>query len=159
MSNRELASEIELTLNQLRDCWNSLALDSIRELWVKENPEPLYLPEEAGDFLTSWAAIESYWQTTKNTVSKMRMRVWDLNARYLEPDLASAWYRMHWNATVAGYEEPVGGENRVSALLRRTPVGWRFCQYVEAPLAPMIYLRRLYALDVDADFDDEGATG
>lgn len=155
MSNGELVSEIELTLNELRDRWNGLALDSIGDLWVQDEQAPLYLPEEASGFLTSWAAIEGYWNTTKETVSRMRMRTWDLEARYLEPDLASAWYRMHWNATVAGYDEPVGGENRVSALLRRTPAGWRFCQYIEAPLAPMIYLRRLYALDVDADYDDD----
>lgn len=153
MSDRNLVSEIKPTLDQLRTCWNSLELEGIRALWVSGEAEPLYLPEEADNFLTTWAAVEKYWQETTRTIGRMHMRIWDLEAKYLESSLASVWYRMHWNATVAGYDEPVGGENRVSALLRHTPEGWRFCQYVEAPLAPMIYLRRLYALDVDQDFD------
>ncbi len=30
--------------------------------------------------------------------------------------------------------------------------GWRFCRYAEAPLAPILYMRKLYENSVDPNF-------
>ena len=53
---------------------------------------------------------------------------------------------------MVGQDKPVGGDLRVTAVFRKTPAGWRLFHYVEAPLAPIIYVRRLYQGQVDADF-------
>ena len=88
----------------------------------------------------------------ERTISRLSMRIWDLKAKPLGPDLAVAVYRMHWNGDVTAYGTALGGENRVTALFRRRNDRWYLCHYVEAPLAPMLYMQRLYALDVDAEF-------
>ena len=55
-------------------------------------------------------------------------------------------------AVAEGYEKPVGADNRAVALFRKLPEGWRICRYVEAPLAPILYMRKLYENSVEADF-------
>ena len=144
--------EIEDLLAALTMRWNGLELQRIRELWDPDEQEPYYLPEESEDPLIGWDAIEAYWRKTQATISRLSMRTWDVQAKLIGPDLAVALYQMHWNGEVEGYPKPMGGDNRVTALFRKTPAGWRFFHYVEAPLAPMIYFRRLYELDADEDF-------
>lgn len=147
-----LTREIEAVLEQLARRWNRMELSAIRELWHPDETQPFYLPEESEELLDSWEAIEAYWANTKATISRLSMRTWDVQAKLLAPDLAVAVYRMHWNGDVTGYPAPLGGDNRVTAAFRRHAETWRFCHYVEAPLAPMLYLRRLYELDVDQAF-------
>lgn len=147
-----LVNEIEEVLAKLESRWRSMELSSIRELWDPEETQPFYLPEESEQLLASWEEIEAYWAKTRATISRMSMRTWDVTAKLLQPDLAVAVYRMHWNGEVTGYPKPLGGDNRVTAILRRRDGVWRFCHYVEAPVAPILYLRRLYELDVDPDF-------
>jgi hypothetical protein len=149
-----LIREIETVLEQLTQRWNRMDFSAIRELWDPEESEPYYLPEESQQLLASWDAIEAYWANTKATISRLSMRIWDVQAKLLAPDLAVAVYRMHWNGEVTGYPAPLGGDNRVTAIFRRSGETWRFCHYIEAPLAPLLYLKRLYELDVDRDFLD-----
>ena len=152
-----LTRDIEGVLEQLTERWNRMDFSAIRELWDPDESEPYYLPEESEELLASWDAIETYWANTKATISRLSMRIWDVKAKLLAPNLAVAVYRMHWNGAVTGYPAPLGGDNRVTAIFRRCGDTWRFCHYIEAPLAPMLYLRRLYELDVDSEFLDNNA--
>lgn len=146
------AQEIESVLKSLTERWNALELQRIRDLWDPDEAEPYYLPEESENALIGWEAIEAYWRQTQATITRLSMRTWDVQAKVIAPDVAVALYQMHWNGEVEGYPKPLGGDNRVTALFRNKEDGWRFFHYVEAPLAPMIYFRRLYELDADPDF-------
>jgi hypothetical protein len=53
---------------------------------------------------------------------------------------------MEWQAAIKPEVEKLGGYVRVVAVLRRSQAGWRFVSYVEAPLAPIVYLGELYRL-------------
>jgi hypothetical protein len=150
----DLKQDIEALLEQLIERWDGMRLAEIRDLWDPDEAQPFYLPEEAEEPLTSWADIEAYWQRTRDTIARLSMRIWEVNAKPLGPDLAVALYRMHWNADVTGFPKAVGGDNRVTAIFRHTAEGWRFCHYVEAPLAPIVYMRQLYELNVDDSFKD-----
>lgn len=152
MTQDTLTAEVQITLDQLCEHWNNMNLSAIRELWDAEETQPVYLPEESESLLKSWDDIEAYWANTRKTISRLSMRIWDLYTKPLDENLTIAVYRMHWNGAVEGYPNPMGGENRVSAILRKRSGEWRFCHYVEAPLAPMLYLRRLYEIDVDEAF-------
>lgn len=148
----QLTEEIEALLEELVERWKSMRLPEIRELWDGNEREPYYLPEEAEEPLIGWDDIEAYWQRTMAAIPRLTMRIWEVRVKPLAPDLAVALYRMHWNAEVKGFAEPLGGDNRVTAIFRNTDEGWRFCHYVEAPLAPITYMRQLYELNVDANF-------
>ena len=148
----KLKTDIEAVLAELVERWTHMRLPEIRDLWDPDEEQPYYVPEEAEQALVGWDELTAYWQGTQAAISRLSMRVWDLQVKPLGPDLSVALYKMHWNADVTGFPKPLGGNNRVTAIFRHTPHGWRFCHYVEAPLAPIIYMRQLYELNVDADF-------
>jgi len=81
------------------------------------------------------------------------MRVWDVHAKQLAPDLAVALYQMHWNGEIKGFDHLVGIDSRVTAVFRRRGERWLICHYVEAPAAPMLHLQKYYAGNVDDDFE------
>ena len=144
--------EIREVLERVVAAWNRLDFDALAELWDADEERPFYLPEESPAALTSWEAIRTYWSGTRRVTRALSMRIWDVQAKTIGDDLAVALWQMHWNADVAGYERPVGGDNRVTATFRRRGGVWRFIHYVEAPLAPILYVRRHYERDVDPEF-------
>ena len=153
--SEQLAQEIEAILEQLRARWMAHDLAGIRELWDPDDEAPLYQPEEREEPLTDWNAVMEYWRSTQQTSKRVTMRTWDVRVKPLGHDYLIVWYRMHWNGEFADYDKPIGGENRVTATLRRTAKGWRFCHLVEAPIAPLLYMQWLYEKAVDADFDTD----
>ncbi|MCZ8132878.1 MAG: nuclear transport factor 2 family protein [Steroidobacteraceae bacterium] len=120
--------------------------------WDTDDPEPVYLAEEIGGFLHDWPSIEKYWDDTRRGLSRLAARHWDLRARRLGDDLAIGTWRMHWDCHVVGQPKPVGGEVRVTATFRHLESGWKLIHYVEAPLAPIVYVRALYEQQVTAGF-------
>ncbi len=107
----QLTEEIEALLEELVERWKSMRLPEIRELWDGNEREPYYLPEEAEEPLIGWDDIEAYWQRTMAAIPRLTMRIWEVRVKPLAPDLAVALYRMHWNAEVKGFAEPLGGDN------------------------------------------------
>ncbi|HSN72084.1 MAG TPA: nuclear transport factor 2 family protein [Steroidobacteraceae bacterium] len=148
----DLEHELAELLEQVVAAWNRLDFAALEALWDPDESRPFYLPEEAPSALTSWEALREYWTGTRRVTRALSMRVWNLEAKPIAADLAVALWQMHWNADVEGYERPVGGDNRVTAIFRRRGDRWRFIHYVEAPLAPILYLKRFYERDVDPDF-------
>ncbi len=131
-------------LAELEQGWRDLDFARIRRLWDPAH-DPIYFAEEAAQPRLDWEQLQAYWDFTGRAIEKMGMNIVDDPVlRELAPGLVTAIYRMHWDALVRGESRPMGGDNRVCATFRRTPAGWKFAQYVEAPLAPIAYIRELY---------------
>ena len=151
LNDTELAS-IRHALGAVESAWRHLDFVSLRALW-DQSREPVYFAEEAPEPLLDWAALQAYWDLTRASIETMGMRITSVyGVRDLAPDLVSVVYSMHWDARVRGAATPLGGDNRVCATLRRTSAGWRFVQYVESPLAPIVYIKRLYEQSVTPGF-------
>ncbi|MCS6947777.1 MAG: nuclear transport factor 2 family protein [Steroidobacteraceae bacterium] len=150
MISEEQQREIIDSIHALERCWSDHDLMRIRTLW-EELPAPLYLPEEAATALTTWESLEAYWRSTAEALPRVAVRSWDYRFHALADDLVSVIYQMHWDARLAD-GKCMGGDNRVCATLRRHRSGWRFVQYIEAPLAPISYVRLLYERSVTAGF-------
>jgi hypothetical protein len=147
---KNIQEGIEKTLEGYRECWSRLDFAALRRLWDAAEPRPVYLAEEIPAPLFDWNEIEGYWAATRGATRSIRIETWNLSVQPLAPDLASALYEMRWIGEFSGYARPIGGDVRVSALLRRRDDGWRFIQYVEAPLAPIVYFRRCYERFADS---------
>ncbi|MCU0759392.1 MAG: nuclear transport factor 2 family protein [Steroidobacteraceae bacterium] len=147
-----LEAELDALMARYYDRFGAMDFAEARRVFDTADPQPVYLAEEIDEFLRDWPAIEAYWAASQAAMSKLSSRHWDLRARQVADDLATATWRLHWNAQVVGQQKPVGGEVRVTAMFRRRPEGWRLFHYVEAPLAPILYVRKLYEGQVDADF-------
>ncbi len=144
--------EILALLGALERGWRSLDFALIRSLWDQSRP-PIYQAEEAPGPSLDWRSLQSYWDGTGRGIERMGMRITsEVSLHELAPGLVTACYQMHWDAQIRNEARPVGGDNRVFATFRRTPEGWRFAQYVESPLAPIIYMRRLYEQAVTPEF-------
>jgi hypothetical protein len=145
-------AEIRGRLSALEQAWCRLDFAAIRSLW-DTGSEPIYFAEESPQAKLTWTELEAYWSLTGRLIEKMGMRVLgEPVMREIAPGMISVIYDMHWDALIRGESRAVGGDNRVCATFRLTATGWRFAQYVEAPLAPITYLRRLYEQSVTPGF-------
>jgi hypothetical protein len=151
-----LEQEIHALAGRYYERFGAMDFAAMRELWDPAEAEPTYLAEEIGEFLHDFGAIEAYWAATRAGISRLASRHWNVRAHLIAPDLASATWHMHWNALIVGREKPVGGDVRVTATLRRVAQGWRLIHYVEAPMAPILYVQKLYEQQVDPDFHGDG---
>ncbi len=147
-----LETELDALVAHYYDRFGAMDFAAARRIWDTADPHPTYLAEEIEEFLHDWPAIEAYWTASQAAMSKLSSRHWALRARQIADELATATWRLHWNAQVVGQDKPVGGDVRVTAVFRRRSEGWRAFHYVEAPLAPILYVRKLYEGQVDADF-------
>jgi hypothetical protein len=139
-------------LARLEQAWQQLDFAAIRRLWDTSQP-PIYQAEEALAPSLDWEHLQAYWDLTGRAIERMGMRITSpVTLHALGPDLVTAVYEMHWDALLRSESHAVGGDNRVYATFRRTRDGWRFAQYVESPLAPIVYMRRLYENSVSAGF-------
>lgn len=137
--------EIRALMARWEAIWRALDYEALRTLWAADEAEPWWLPEEAEAPLVGWPAVEAYWDDCRAIIARFGLRTWDLRIKALGPDVAVAMLMMKWTAEiVANAARPIGGEVKVSVVLRRCPEGWRFVHYMEAALGPLPYVRAAY---------------
>ena len=142
---------IDAVLRAAERAWAASDFAALKALWDSSTP-PLYLAEESREVCATWPQLDDYWAATNSAARAVSMRISDVVYRPLTSDLISTFYQMHWNFQTPDTQAPVGGDVRVYALFRRTAQGWRFTQYIEAPIAPIVYIRKLYEQQVDPGF-------
>ncbi len=149
----DLKNELNDLLVAFKDRWNHRQPTKLKELWDPEEINPFYIAEEVPDPMYGWDTIEPYWRAAEDLLLKFSIRTWGLRCKYMSDELAAMNFMMHWNGLIKGMEEaPLGLDVRVSAIVRRTEQGWRFCHYVESPLGAFPYLKATYQANVDPEF-------
>ena len=134
--------EIQSLFDRLSDHWSKMDFKAIRAEWNNDAP-PLYLAEEAPGFATSWDDLEAYWQTTRDTISSITVTYELLSEKQVTPDVKLVAFNLVWLAGMTS-DEDVGGTNRGLACLQLIDDTYKFAGYVEAPLAPIFYVKELY---------------
>jgi len=134
--------QIELLFERLSVHWAKMDFKAIRGEWNAE-ASPLYLAEEAPGFATSWSDLEAYWQNTRDTISSISVTYELLSEKDVTPDVKLVAFNLVWLAHMTNDEE-VGGTNRGLACLQLIDETYKFAGYVEAPLAPIFYVKELY---------------
>jgi len=149
----DIATEIEQVLTNLCGFWTQGDQPGIKNLSDPEEDTPYALPQEMAAPVIGWEDLTQYYAAARARLVRCSMRVWDVHAKQLAPDLAVALYQMHWNGEIKGFDHLVGIDSRVTAVFRRRGERWLICHYVEAPAAPMLHLQKYYAGNVDDDFE------
>lgn len=139
-----LQAELQTLFDAVGACFEANDFDRLRTLWDADDPAPFYFAEEHEPLVASWPQLEGYWRITRDINMGCTARWTVANAKPMGAEHALAQFTLDWKIHVKGQPEPYGGFCRGLAALRRTPDGWRFTAYAEAPLAPMTYLRKLY---------------
>ena len=129
-----LDREVSKLLDQLARRWTELELGRMRELWDLSDPEPIYIAEELRHAVVGWDAFDEYWVRMSGRLRGASYRTAELRTRSIADDLAIACLVIDWALLPVEAEQPNRGQSRATAVLRRTPNGWRFIHWMEAPL-------------------------
>jgi hypothetical protein len=143
-------AEVEAVIHATAEAWNSQDFANVLKLWDPAEPTPFYLAEEQADWFIGWEKLRAYLAPPRPSpvLQGVREEMHAIHVKFPAPDLAIAAWWMHFEMKLAG-RRPIGEEVRVSAVLRRTPAGWRYIHWAESPLTGTMYIQRLMERDVD----------
>lgn len=125
--------------------------EDLPSFWDQSDLAPFYIAEEISEIMTDWPTIEAYWQGTKATSGWIDVEYDLIAQKCLGPADMLILFDLRWDMSVDGFDNPIGGSNRVIAGLRPIDGTWKFHTWVEAPLAALIYMQKLYEKNVRAE--------
>jgi hypothetical protein len=160
----DLKNEIEDLFRHYEDAWNSQDYARLKEYWDEDDAEPFYLAEEQDDWKFGWPALEKYWVPVpgKSALESILMKYRDFNVKQIAPDLAIVACWVRHDMKLKGPMKATGGDARVMCVFRRKSEGWRFIAYAEGPMSPVLYMHKLYEMNVSpefAEFNDAAMKG
>ena len=152
----DINAEITALLRETEQRWDTQDTARLKELWDTDDTEPFYLAGEQNDWFVGWDQLYAYLdpKSGPKVTQAMRVRFYDIKARLLAPDLAFAGYWMRTDMKLIFQPKPFASDNRVSAIFRRKPEGWRYLAYAEAFQAPNMYMNHLMEKDVADDYQE-----
>ncbi len=152
----DLQKEFEQLFRDYEEIWNSQDYARLKEYWDEDDSDPFYLAEEQDDWKFGWPAVERYWEPTpgKSALESIWMRYRDIRAKQIAPDLAIVACWVRHDMKLRGPMKATGGDARVMSVFRRKLEGWRFIAYAEGPMSPVLFMHKLYEMNVSPDFAD-----
>ncbi len=123
--------------------WSARDYQRLASLWDMNDEGCSYLPAQSPTRLVGPAAVDAWFSAVIAEFATIRMRPKVVHPRRLNPALGVLFAEVDWQSCRPG-GKPVGGSLRISAVVRDTADGWRWCHYAEAPLAPIVELRKFY---------------
>jgi len=131
---------------ELEALWRSRDFKQMRRHWVKDLAAPVYLPEEKKEFITTWAQFDAYFANAANNSKNSLVTYKPLFAMPSGPGQQMVAFELEWTMQLVNEAAPIGGSVRGFALMEDDGQAWKLKAYIEAPLAPIIYMRDLYQL-------------
>jgi len=147
----DMTDVVEQILTAYVARWNEYDADGMIPFWDVEDDGIIYVAEEI-EALHGWKALEGYFRGNDPELSDHLITVRDITARTIAPDVIQAFWNMSWSIyfiTEKLYPKPVGGDVRVTALLRKKEEGWKFFHWIEGPLAAVFQLQQALEDKVD----------
>ena len=78
----------------------------------------------------------------------------EIRAKQIAPDLAVVACWVRHDMKLRGPMKATGGDARVMSVFRKKPEGWRFIAYAEGPMSPVLFMHKLYEMNVSPGFDE-----
>lgn len=146
----DVEAEVTAVIHATADAWNSQDYASVLKLWDPDEPLPFYLAEEQADWFIGWEKLRAYLDPPRPSpaVQGIREEMRDIRVKEVAPGIAVVAWWMHFEMKIIG-RPPIGEEVRVSAVLRRTPAGWRYIHWAESPMTGVMYMQKLMERDVN----------
>lgn len=134
---------IVAALDAYAAAWRALDAKALAAQWDGTDAQPLYLAEEVDATFTEWPAIKDYWTKNAAAFSAAELDFSDYRVKPLDSASALVAFHMHWRIAFKNPAvKPLAADNRVVALMRKKDGRWRLSAWVEAPLAPTVFLRK-----------------
>ena len=150
----DLQQEMEAFFEAYSERWNSQDYATLGELWDRDDQQPYYRPMEQENFVKGWDGLERYWNPIpgKKTIPGLWNIYTNLDAKMVGPDTAVVTFDLQWDLKPPGPNAAISGTDPGMAVLRKKPEGWRMVAYVEACMAPMTYVRRMFEKQARPEF-------
>ena len=131
---------------ELQGMWLSRDFSRMRSFWLKTLEAPLYLPEEKKDFITTWEGFDAYFAAINSGSQGGGVTYRPLHSTPMGHGQEMVAFELEWTTQIKGEEAPIGGSVRGIAMFEYDGQAWKLKAYIEAPLAPILYMRDLYKL-------------
>ena len=141
---------VKALVHETAERWNSQDYRTVLELWDPDEEVPFYLAEEQDGWFIGWEPLKAYLSPPlpSPVMEGLREEMRDISVKLIADDLAIAAWHMHFEMKMRG-RPPIGEDVRVSAVMRKTPEGWRYIHWAESPMTAMVYIEKLFQRDVD----------
>ena len=151
-----LQQEIEQLFRDYEAVWDSQDFARLKDFWDEDDPDPFYLAEEQDDWRFGWESVERYWAPTpgKSALESILMRYRDIHVKQIASDLAVAACWVRHDMKLRGPMKATGGDARVMSVVRKNAKGWRFIAYAEGPMSPVLFMHKLYEMNVSPEFPE-----
>ncbi|MBL8642643.1 MAG: hypothetical protein JNK21_01835 [Rhodospirillaceae bacterium] len=146
MNSAPIDPRIAKVFAGLEGVWRTRDFKPMRGFWAKDLAAPLYLPEEKKDFITTWAGFDAYFANAGQGSRGGKVTYKPLVAMPMGEKMVMVAFEGEWTTHLKTEDAPIGGSIRGVALMEDDGTDWKFKAYIEAPLAPILYMRELYKL-------------
>lgn len=143
-----LETEILAVMEAVKEDWNSFRYDELSRHWDESDPNPIYIAEESDVIMTSWPEVKKYWAGTKAWNEWIVIDYYDYHVKSVDETHAMVTFELRFDVKLNDRAKPIGGDNRAVVSLRKIDGEWKIHSWVEAPLAAITYMRKLYELNV-----------
>ena len=148
VSDEALKAELIAVMDAVKADWNAANYDGLKLHWDQRDEAPLYIAEESDIVMTNWAAIEKYWSGTDAWNEWIVIDYYNYHVKRVDETNAIITFDLRFDVKLNDRPKPIGGDNRGVVSLRKIDGSWKIYSWVEAPLAAITYMRKLYELNV-----------
>ena len=149
-------------LTDYADAWRENSPEALEAFWSARDFFA-YKAEEVPEVLRRWPDVRAYWEHNARLHEAIVLDLSDVHAVQIAPGHIIGTARMRWDIrfaedarTADGAAFPhrglaMGGDNHIVALAVDTEAGLRLTGWIEAPDAPLSYMRSLYLGNANED--------
>lgn len=143
-----LKAELISVMEAVKKDWNAGNYDGLKLHWDLTDDAPLYIAEESDIVMTNWPEVEKYWSGTDAWNEWIVVDYYNYHAKHVDDNNAIVTFDLRFDVKLNDRPKPIGGDNRGVVSLRKVDGEWKIYSWVEAPLAAITYMRKLYELNV-----------
>ncbi len=156
-AHSSLHEDLVAVMTAVKADWNSANYDGLKSHWDLSDPRPIYIAEEADKVMTDWDAIEAYWKGTDDWNEWILIDYSNYQVKRVDDANAIITFDLRFDVQLNDRPKPIGGSNRTVVSFRNVDGSWKIHTWVEAPLAAITYMRKLYEINVSDDLPGSDA--
>ncbi len=153
---------IDTFLKAYSAAWARNDAAAIQSFWDTDDM-PFYLAEEIDTVYNTWSQVQKYWQHNEGFHDAISLVFSDIHLKPLRGGDVMAAMRLRWDIAFRQAEGApdsvmpdignlMGGDNHVIAVVRAVQDDIKLTAWIEAPMAPITYMKQLYAKDITPGF-------
>ena len=131
MASQQDKQQIQAVIESWKDGFVAKDMEKVKSLWDQSYPQLLYIAEENDDELTTWAAINDYYNAVPGAVKSLDWRI-DPPTIDVFGDGAFVYLTFHVNADIEGIDHEMTFNGRDTFVLRKTGGQWKIIHYHES---------------------------